>query len=201
MRARLAIAASGLECELREVVLRDKPPELVTASAKATVPVLITTEGRVIDESLDIMRWALAQHDPHRWLAPANGTLDDTLQLIARNDGDFKRHLDRYKYPQRHALDNAAGEDHRAACAQFIEALEMRLSRQAFLFGAHASLADAAIAPFVRQFAHTDKAWFDAQTWPRTIAWLVAFEASAGFSRAMSKYARWQAGSPVTIFP
>jgi glutathione S-transferase len=198
MRARLAIAASGLVCELREVLLREKPPELIAASAKATVPVLVTTAGTVIAESLDIMLWALRQNDPQHWLAPTIDSPDSALQLIARFDEGFKPHLDRYKYPGRYASDSA---DHRSACAGFIDELEARLGRSAFFCGVHQSLADAAIAPFVRQFAHTDMAWFGAQAWPRVITWLADFEASDGFERVMRKYPRWQAGAPVTMFP
>src|SRR4051812_31105758 len=102
MRARLAIAASGQRCELREVVLRDKPAEMLAASPKGTVPVLIDTDGRVLEESLDIMRWALGRSDPQAWLEPPSGSLEDMLELIARCDGDFKFHLDRYKYARRY---------------------------------------------------------------------------------------------------
>ena len=116
MRARFALDASGLTCELREVVLRDKPPELLAASAKATVPVLIVPDGRVLDESMDIMHWALRQNDPGQWLVPQRGSLAAMVQLIAQFDGDFKHHLDRYKYPHHHAGEGAT-DDHRYAWA------------------------------------------------------------------------------------
>jgi glutathione S-transferase len=117
MRARLALAVSGRRCELREVVLRDKPQAMVSASAKGTVPVLITPEGSVIDESLDIMLWALEQNDPEGWLAPQPGSHAAMLELIAQFDGGFKHHLDRYKYPNRHTGGGMTpkDQDHRAA--------------------------------------------------------------------------------------
>ncbi len=118
MRARLAIAASGLSVELREVVLKNKPAELLAASAKGTVPVLVLPNGQVIDESLDVMLWALGQHDPYAWLEPKNAaaamstiaTMADMLALIAANDGAFKHNLDRYKYPHRYATEQTDGD-------------------------------------------------------------------------------------------
>lgn len=200
MRARLALAVSEQRCELREVVLRDKPQAMLVASAKGTVPVLITGDGRVIDESLDIMHWALDRNDPEHWLKPQYGSPVAMLQLIAQFDGGFKHHLDRYKYPNRHAGDDAA-QDHRAACAEHLLVLEQNLGDAAFLFGAHASLADMAIAPFVRQFAHTDDAWFGSQPWPRLASWLAAWEASALFNRVMQKYVPWHEAAAPLHFP
>ena len=198
MRARLAIAVSAQHCELREVVLRNKPAELLAASAKATVPVLLDAMGSVIDESLDIMRWALEQNDPQAWLAPERGTDTEMRQLIAHFDDSFKHHLDRYKYPNRFAED---GQDHRAACAEHLSALEARLLENKFLFGAHATLADMAVAPFVRQFARTDETWFKACPCPQLQSWLAAWEASALFAQVMEKYAAWKPGFPPVLFP
>lgn len=199
MRARFAIDASGLTCELREVVLRNKPPELLAASAKATVPVLITTDGRLIDESLDIMLWALRQNDPGLWLVPQRGSPAAMLQLVARFDEGFKPHLDRYKYPGR--FPGTSVQDHRAQCAAYLDELNALLRDSAFLSGGHASLADFAIAPFVRQFAHTDATWFGTQAWPQMQAWLADWEASAAFARVMHKYAPWRSGTPGAAFP
>jgi glutathione S-transferase len=169
MRARLALAVSGVQYELREVSLKNKPPELLAASPKATVPVLVLPSGQVIDESLDIMRWALEQNDPDGWLNL--GPLDDMLTLIAANDGRFKHALDRYKYPNRYPLESG-GDVQAFALAQrfkagsWLQTLEPRLS-QGWLFGYKASIADMATLPFVRQFAHTDADWFAAQPWRR----------------------------------
>lgn len=199
MRARLAIAVSGQRCELREVVLKNKPPEMLAASPKATVPVLVLPGGEVIAQSLDIMRWALAQHDPEGWLAADSPTQETQLALIAANDGPFKRDLDRYKYPNRYAAEQTDGEhafaqSHRGSAASWLMELEARLNHHAWLFGSKASLADMAILPFVRQFAHTDPAWFAAQAWPHLARWLAAWESGALLARVMGKYPAWQAG-------
>jgi glutathione S-transferase len=203
MRARLALLAAGQRCELREVVLRDKPAELRTASPKATVPVLVLADGRVIDQSLDIMRWALGRDDPQRWLAPAEGTLDDMHVLIEASDTGFKRDLDRYKYPGREPAGVADdGVSPRESGAGFLRQLDARLANGPFLFGGHAALADAAIAPFVRQFAGVDPAWFAAQPWPRLRAWLDAWQASGAFETVMQRHAAWKAeDGPGVAFP
>lgn len=199
MRARLALTVSEQLCELREVVLRDKPAALLAASAKGTVPVLVDVDGSVIDESLDIMLWALRRRDPLAWLAPMQADLATMLALIARCDQDFKANLDRYKYPDRYA--GAIRETHRAAGATFLQTLNDQLHGQDFLFGARTSLADMAIAPFVRQFANTDEVWFAAQPWPGLIAWLQQFVESPLYERVMHKYPRWQPGAAVIRFP
>jgi len=198
MRARLALTVSEQVCELREVVLRDKPVELLEASPKGTVPVLIDRDGNVIDESLEIMLWALRRRDPLGWLTPMRADLAATLELIERCDQDFKANLDRYKYPDRHA--GADRELHRAAGAAFLQALDAQLDQE-FLFGSRSSLADMAIAPFVRQFANTDEAWFASQPWPGLIRWLQQFIESHLYERVMHKYARWQPGAEVIRFP
>ena len=192
IRARLALAISNVGYDLYEVSLKNKPAEMLAASPKGTVPVLVLPGGLVIDESLDIMRWALAQSDPNGWLNP---TLDIMLALIADNDGKFKHALDRYKYPNRYPLESD-GEAHTFALAQRLEAshwlqtLESRFSRgwQVWLCGTQPSLADMAILPFVRQFAHTDSAWFEAQPWPLLQAWLASFQTSALFGATMASH-------------
>ncbi|MDO8458228.1 MAG: glutathione S-transferase [Burkholderiaceae bacterium] len=203
MRARLALLASGISCELREVVLRDKPAELLAASSKGTVPVLITPDGQIIDQSLDIMLWALRQRDPAHWLQPETGSLEDALALIARSDGDFKHHLDRYKYPQRFAGVDAQADAvaSRTAAARFAAELNIRLAQKSYLFGSKLGISDAGILPFIRQFAHADAVWFAAQPWPQLQAGLAAFESSELFARVMQPYARWATGTPGLAFP
>ena len=199
MRARLAIAVSGHPCELREVVLRDKPPALLRASPKATVPVLIDTNGRVIDESLDIMFWALECNDPQAWLTPEKHSLDEALALIRYNDGPFKQNLDRYKYPVRYGLpDGVAARD---AELDWLAGLNSRLQVDGFLLGARVCLADMAIAPFVRQFAMTDQAWFFNQPWPALHAWLRQFIGGSLFAQVMPKFEPWQEGTLGVRFP
>lgn len=192
MRARLALSVSGQTCELREVVLRDKPAELLAISTKATVPVLVLPD-MLIEESLDIMLWALRRHDPQSWLIPEHGALPDMLECIQRCDGDFKRDLDRYKYPDRHA--DAERSLHQAAGASFLAELDGRLQLGAYLFGSRPALADMAIAPFVRQFASVDAAWFTSQTWPQLQRWLQRFTQSSLFEQVMQKYPQWRAGT------
>lgn len=197
MRARLALAISGQTVEHREVVLRSKPAEMLAASPKGTVPVLVLPDGKVIDESLDIMRWALARHDPAQWLSPPGVSPEDINALIAANDGDFKQHLDRYKYPNRYPQESEGDAvgfalKHRSDAASWLAQLDARLGA-GWLFGAQASLADMATLPFVRQFAHTDTDWFAAQPWPRLQSWLAAFEASALYNGVMQKHQPWQA--------
>ena len=206
MRARLALLVSGQVCEWREVVLRQKPPELLQASPKATVPVLVFADGQVLDQSLDIMLWALARHDPQDWLlgqGQASGegkgeALSTALAWIARCDGDFKPQLDRYKYPHRFGLDDAAPA--RQSGAVFLNALNVGLLKHPHLMGEGLSLADMAVAPFVRQFAHTDPVWFAQQPWPALQQWLTRFETSALFAQAMQKTPPWQSGQAPVYF-
>lgn len=196
MRARLALAVSGQTYELREVVLRHKPDALRQASAKATVPVLIDTDGRVLDESLDIMLWALQRHDPLQWLPPRT-MLNETLHWIARCDDEFKPQLDRYKYPDRFNMTDR--HEPRDAAGGFLEDFNQRLTEAPCLSSHRWGLADAALAPFVRQFAHTDSAWFANQSWPKLQTWLASFEASTLFQRVMAKYPPWQPGQAQTL--
>ncbi|MDI1239329.1 MAG: glutathione S-transferase [Polaromonas sp.] len=191
MRARLALAVSQQAHELREVVLRSKPADLLAASPKGTVPVLVLPGGEVIDESLDIMRWALGRHDPAQWLSPLQALQQDMDALIAANDGEFKQHLDRYKYPNRYPQESGASPadfalHHRSEAAHWLAQLDARL-KGGWLMGAQASLADMALLPFVRQFAHTDADWFAAQPWPSLQGWLAAFEGSELYAGVMQK--------------
>jgi glutathione S-transferase len=191
MRARLAVFVSRTACELREVKLSAKPEEMTAVSPKATVPVIVLPDGRVIDESLDIMRWALGGHDPGCWLQR------DDADLIAANDGPFKRALDRYKYPNRHGSN---ADEHRAAGLSHLHVLDERLARHANLSDEDMGLTDAAIFPFVRQFAETDRAWFDAQPLPHLHAWLGRHLASPLFAAIMERRDPWQPGDPTVFF-
>lgn len=198
MRARLALLASGQACELREVVLRDKPQALRDASPKATVPVLVLAGGQVIDQSLDIMLWALRRHDPWGWLVPSQGDVAQMLALVAKCDQDFKPLLDQAKYPQRHGL--ADGLAARDAALPWLQMLAQRLDRQPWLFGAHATLADMAVLPFVRQFAGIDAEWFGQQPWPQLQRWLDGWLGSPVFAQTMERFRPWQAGTAGPVF-
>ena len=194
MRARLALHVSGAAYEHREVVLKNKPAHMLSLSPKGTVPVLWLRSAagdQVLEQSLDIMLWALRDQDPLGWLPASDAGIADVMALIAHNDGPFKRQLDRYKYPNRSGL--ASGLADRDEAALWLHTLDARLGAQPFLAGEHFGLADAAIAPFVRQYAHTDPAWFAAQRWGPLAAWLAAFEGSALFESVMHKHAPWQA--------
>lgn len=198
MRARLGILFSGTRVELREVILRDKPQALRDASAKATVPVLVLADGTVIDESFDIMHWVLSKHDPQQILAPEIGALSDMLALIDDNDGPFKHHLDRTKYPDK--FEGSETIDHRAEAMTFIARLDLQLADRVFLFGSRLSLADLAISPFVRQFAHVNRPLFEASAPPHVLRWLNAFKESDYFAAIMGKYDQWQMGEPGVDF-
>ena len=194
MRARLALASAAVQVELREILLRDKAPEFLQTSPSGTVPCL-KTEDRVIDESRDIMIWALQINDPEGWLAMP----DEGNALIDEIEGPFKTALDRYKYSTRY--NDADKQAERETASGYLRDLDERLSSQDWLFGEKPTLADMAILPFVRQFAMADKAWFDAQPWPHLSRWLEAFLASERLSEVMPKYPVWQAGDTATLFP
>ncbi len=189
MRGRLALQAAAQTVEHREIALKNKPADMLRASPKGTVPVLVLADGTVLEQSLDIMRWALERHDPQGWLGGDGPYRQDAWDLIAQNDGEFKFHLDRYKYPHRFGLAN--GLAHRELARRFLDILQDRLALHGFLSGARFGLADAAIAPFVRQFAHTDSVWFAAQAWGHLAQWLQDFEASAAFAQVMEKHPVW----------
>jgi glutathione S-transferase len=189
MRARLALRVAGQAVEHREIELKNKPIEMLQASPKGTVPVLVLADATVLEQSLEIMRWALGRNDPDGWLGDDEASRQDASGLIAQNDGEFKFHLDRYKYPHRYGLPDGAA--HRDLARGFLQQLEARLAHGGFLSGPRFGLADAAIAPFVRQFAHTDKTWFAQQDWPVLARWLADFEMSAAFITVMEKHPVW----------
>lgn len=195
MRARMALWISGTRCELREVKLAGKPPAMLEASPKGTVPVLVLAAGEVIDESIAIMRWALERSDPEGWLA------GDHPALIDLADGPFKHHLDRYKYPNRYEDERGNGRiDHRGEGLAILSDLNFRLAEREHLLGERRTMADIALFPFVRQFANVDRDWFDAQPIPHLQEWLDRHLESELFTAVMPKYAPWQAGDePVTF--
>ncbi|NRB01584.1 MAG: glutathione S-transferase [Rhodobacteraceae bacterium] len=187
MRARLALVSAGVEVELREILLRDKPEAFLATSASATVPALKAGET-VLDESLDIMIWALKQSDPDALLdMPEAG-----WALITANDGPFKAALDHTKYASRYPDKDASEE--RETAAGYLRALEAQFSGNPWLFGVRPTLADYALLPFVRQFANIDRAWFNAQDWPQVRRWLDRFLEGQVFAKIMDKYPPWAEG-------
>lgn len=178
MRARMALLIADVAFDAHEVSLRDKPADLLALSPKGTVPVLRLANGEVLDQSLDIMRWALAPLPFASWWAPAQSP--DNLEWLALNDGVFKQHLDRYKYPERFA--DCDRDGHRAqALEAFLLPLERRLERSGFLGGATACATDIALFPFVRQFAAVQPEWFSQQPMPALQSWLSAWLSSPLF--------------------
>lgn len=195
MRARLGLAFAGLTVELREIVLRNKPEHMLQISPKGTVPVLQLTTGQVIEESLEILEWALAQQDPQGLL---NTDLAQADSLIARNDNEFKHWLDRYKYFDRYPEHSQL--EYRQQGEQFIRQLESQLGQHPYLLGASPSKADIAIMPFVRQFAHVDRAAFAQLPYPQVQKWLQHWLEHPVFAHIMHNYAPWQLGAEPVLF-
>ena len=181
MRARMALRYCGVPVEIVEVSLKAKPAEMLAISPKGTVPVL-DANGRVIDESLEIMRWALAQNDPQDWLLSGDARV---AELIEANDQVFKVHLNRYKYAERYP--EQPMEVYRAEGEMFLRRLEELLEGRDYLLTDHPSLADIALLPFVRQFAHVDREWFAQTPYVRLQAWLQRFLESELFTSIMKK--------------
>ncbi len=193
----MALWIAGITVELREVKLANKPPELALASPKATVPVLVLPTGAVIDESVAIMRWALARNDPENWLD------GDNASLIARADGPFKHHLDRYKYPNRYEDEPDHGTvDHQAEGYAILRDFDALLANGGQLCGAGRTLADIALFPFIRQFANHNRGWFDTADLPHLHPWLAGHLASDLFGHIMPKFTPWKAGdTPIEFGP
>jgi glutathione S-transferase len=199
MRARLALHASGIRVELREVVLRAKPAHLLSISPKGTVPVLLLPEGQVIEQSLDIMRWALRQNDPQGWLTACPDEQAQTQAWLTLNDGPFKALLDRYKYPERHP-ERTASAWRDEAVELMLAPMERALQAHAQLLGPTVSLADMALLPFVRQFAQVDASWFAQAPLPRLQGWLSGHLASPLFKSIMGKVLPWSGGPTPRVF-
>ena len=196
MRARMALLQAGRDFQAFEIVLRDKPAALLALSPKGTVPVLRLPDGQVLDESWDIMAWAFEPDDREGWWRRAN--LTENLDLLRLNDGEFKRQLDRYKYPERHAEKARSRATARSdAVATFLVPLEARLQSQPWLGGATPCATDLAIFPFVRQFAAVEPRWFAEQKLPVVQAWLAEWLGSRLFEGCMTKLpARCVVGFP-----
>jgi glutathione S-transferase len=198
IRARMALCQSGQVCELREVVLRNKPPCMVELSPKATVPILWLPDGQILDESLDIMRWALEKHDPLHWLGGDKKTQARIRAIVKKNDDEFKYHLDRTKYANRYEGTNT--NEHRQAAEAFLSELEVYLTNTSYLGRDALSIGDVAIFPFIRQFSHIDRQHFDALPLPKLKAWLDAMLDSELFKQVMHRFAPWQANQAPVFF-
>lgn len=201
MRARLAIVLAELKVELREIVLKNKPAQMLAISPKGTVPVLelVETDGssrRVIEESRDILQWALEQHDPQAVLdvEPASAQA-----LIEQNDNEFKHWLDRYKYSDRYP--ELSQLEYRERGEVFLQVLETLLAKHRYLLGDTISSADIGIMPFVRQFAHVDQEVFYQLPYPHLQQWLRDWLQHPAFQQVMVKLPAWQEGHPLVVFP
>jgi len=190
MRARMAIFKSSQTVLLRDLVLSNKPEEMMQASPKGTVPILVLGAGTVIDESLDVMLWALNESDPKDLLhSYEENALPEMLTLVNEFDNVFKVRLEQYKCAKRYQEDNI--EECRVACQQYLEHLEQRLSKHAFLMSDKESLADIALLPFIRQFARVERQWYLQSPYPKVRTWLNNYLQSAMFSKVMAKHPLW----------
>jgi len=184
MRARMALLVAGIAFDAHEIVLRDKPAEMLALSPKGTVPVLRLPDGRVLEQSLDIVQWAFSSQDPEGWWTRAQGAAN--LALLSACDGPFKQHLDRYKYPERfEGVDRTQPRD--AAVETLLKPLDAQLQRSAQLGGQTPCATDIAIFPFVRQFAAVEPAWFAQLRLPALKAWLADWLSHPLFEAAMVK--------------
>lgn len=197
MRARLGLLFAELPVELREITLKNKPAKMLAISPKGTVPVLQLADGVVIEESREIMEWALEQQDPQELMNPK--TLHQGNTLIEQNDQEFKHWLDRYKYADRHL--EITQTEYRKKGEAFLQILEELLTKNTYLLGDSVTIADIGIMPFVRQFAHVDRDVFYSLPYPKLQIWLKNWLAHPLFIQAMTKFQPWQDGDEPVIFP
>ncbi|MCF6274168.1 MAG: glutathione S-transferase [Robiginitomaculum sp.] len=196
MRARMGLKIADIDYEHREVLLRDKPTEMLQVSPKATVPIIVRSDGKVIDESFDIMLWALGHSDPEDWLAPDMGAM---LGLIKTIEGPFAQHQFRYKYASFFDDSLKRGDvniEHRDAACVILADYENILAASPYLMGDAPSLADYAIFPFIRQFAAVEKKWWDKPQFPHLHKWLAYFLEVEIFTSVMEKYPLFESQVP-----
>ena len=199
MRARMAIRYSQIEVELREVKLSQKPGEMLALSEKGTVPVLVLENGTVLEESMDIIHWALSIDDNDNWkLTDQSDQYHEAMTLISENDTDFKNHLDHYKYADRNP--NHPVEYYRNQGEPFLAKLNQLLSRRLYLIAGQISIADIAIFPFIRQFAYVDKDWFNNSDYQYLVNWTLKLIETTLFQSAMKKQNPWNPLDPPFVF-
>jgi glutathione S-transferase len=194
MRAHMGLKNAGLKIQLREVDLNAMPEEALSISAKATVPILVLPDENIIDESWDILKWALELNDPDNWLGENKQFLQQAEMLVETNDFSFKNDLDHYKYADR--FPEHSEEHYRSACEEYIEELEDMLAETSYLFSDQITIADIAVFPFVRQFALVDKNWFEQSPYPDVQRWLDSLVNTVLFQNVFQKHANWQNGNP-----
>lgn len=200
IRARMALRISGTRLILREVVLSRRPQALYDQSPKGTVPVLVLPDGEVIDESWEIIQWALSQNDPHCWWSDLDSSLkEEAVRLVTQNDGPFKKSLDQYKYSDRHPEESK--ESYRSRGEQVLAELDSLLNKHKYLISEQITAADIALFPFIRQFAHVDKTWFDSLPYTQLQRWLAELLESEFFTGVMKKYKEWSPDAEPVYFP
>tara|TARA_E500000178_G_scaffold130991_1_gene130821 strand:+ start:2480 stop:3061 length:582 start_codon:yes stop_codon:yes gene_type:complete len=192
----MAIFIADVKVEIREVNLSDKPLDMLALYSRGTVPLLQLSTGEIIEESLEIMTWALGKHDPARWLGDHN---EVSRALVAENDSTFKQHLDRYKYWQRHPEQTQLQA--RREAELFVMNLEHLLDESEYFFGNSANLADIAIFPFIRQFSAVDPAWFETAPYPHLRSWLNRLLTDNVFMKSMQRNPPWRDGDQACYFP
>jgi glutathione S-transferase len=197
IRARMTLLYTAQQVELREVFLGNKPAQMLHASAKGTVPVLVFPDGTVLQESVDVMHWALRIQDPDNWWREESAA--EINSLLEQNDFDFKQQLDRYKYWQRYP--EHPQQYYREKAEEFLRLLEQKLQTNAYLLNENVSFADVAIFPFIRQFAFADKPWFEQAPYPRLQHWLQSFLDSDLFKGVMKKSPAWHLNDAPLLFP
>lgn len=196
MRARVAIYKAKYPVILRDIVLSNKPPQMLSVSPKGTVPVLVLDDGRVIDESFDIMNWVLTQNDPGDLTYQQQPqTLSQMHALITTFDTEFKGHLEQYRCAKRYKENDVS--ERRKACENYLAPLEQRLSQHSYLFGERESLADIALMPFFRQFARVERQWYLQAPYPNLRRWLNNYLQSKMFSKVMTKHELWTPDAPI----
>jgi glutathione S-transferase len=195
----MAIFKSNQMVFLRDLVLSNKPEEMMQASPKGTVPVLVLDNGTVVEESLDVMLWAFHESDPGDLLHSVDGSiLPEMLKLINEFDNEFKSCLEQYRCAKRYRETNI--EECRVACQQYVQKLEQRLSKHAFLMSEKESLADIALLPFIRQFARVERQWYLQSPYPKVRLWLNNYLQSVMFSKVMTKHPLWLDGQQDVLF-
>lgn len=200
MRARMAVLASQQTVEIREILLKQKPQSMLAVSPKGTVPVLVLPNGKVIEESLEIMFWALAESDPSNWYHQLDETKQAQIQeLVEINDNQFKPLLDRYKYSAR--FPENSEEEYRRQCQFFLALLDKNLRTKKYLLQDSVSLADIAIFPFIRQFAYVNLDWFEASEYENLKKWFNSFLKCGTFNAVMNKLSPWQFGDQAIFYP
>jgi len=194
MRARMALLLNNVTVELREVVLKDKPPQLLACSPKGTVPVLAISSEFIIEESREIIDWAIQQADQPAF----DLACQEQRELVDLNDNEFKTNLDHYKYFDR--FPQHPQTYYRQQAELFVALLEQRLIHNPFLFGQQISYADIAIFPFIRQFSNVENNWFADSPYHQLKLWLARLINSDSFSNVMVKFEQWQDNDPVVLF-